>query len=248
MGITKAGEGWRVFAAKMSGVQGGYAKALFAQEQRGPGFGVIGAGERDFSKDVQQGRAALLNPTAGIADAATKQYMIEKMGQQFGMDSETTQVFQKLSAGAISDAEAATSLEEIHKATKEANLSQKGMFDILRGILVGLIAKPLAGMYSYFVGGDSELMGKVAAMDYPSGDVPSMVRAGGIMRAMGGEVIGKPAVVGPLHGSQQAGGGGSASVTINMNIDENNLRNQFRQAENKAVAFVLKQQRANYVG
>jgi uncharacterized protein YfiM (DUF2279 family) len=148
IGISKASEGWKVFMAKQSGVQGGYAESLYSAEQRGQDFSVTKAGKFDAKKMIEMAQNAILKPTAGM-QGANRQYMVEKMGKQFGMDEETTQVFQKLAAGAISQDEAAGSLQDLHEAAAKNAMDAKGMFDIIRNILMGMIAKPIIAIWAW---------------------------------------------------------------------------------------------------
>ncbi len=148
MGISKASEGWQVFMAKMSGVQGGYGTALFAAQQR-QGLMLPGSGDFNAQRMIQMAGGALNKATAGVGDPRMKQILTERFGQKLGMDPRTTQVFQQLSSGAISQEDAAANLEELHEEAMEANLDAKGMFDILRDVLMGLIAKPIIAIYGF---------------------------------------------------------------------------------------------------
>jgi hypothetical protein len=260
LGISKASEGWQVFMAKMSGVAGGYAQSLFAAQQRGPGGSVTQAGKFDAMKMIQQARGAILQPTAGIGDAATRQLMVERMGQQFGMDTETTQVFQQLSAGTISQEEAATTLTQLHEAAKKNNLDSKGMFDIIRGILVGVIAKPIVMIYEMlqnFLGsketGDSSIMKTLDSLQAGGNATGGIIKSGGMIRvhaqeAIVGNKIYPAAQVSPLPAGGIGGGGGNLNLSFNLQISEENLKSQFREMENRTLGYLKQQQRGNFVG
>lgn len=247
MGITKAGEGWQVFMARMSGVQGGYAATLFKAQQRGPNGQLAKAGEMDPAKYVQMARNMLLKPTAGIADQSTRQLMIEKLGSQMGMDTETTQVFQKMSAGKMGAGEAGTTLKKLWDESKKQNMSTKGMFDIIKNILTNLIALPVLGMYSImkatagiFGAGDSKesldstieqaLSGETHARGAKRVTQAGMVRVGaGEGLGVGGNAItpvGKMAKTTPY-----SGGGGGLSINLNGNfqVDPSNLAKVHKQ-------------------
>lgn len=255
-GISKAGEGWQVFMAKMAGSQGGYAQSLFAAQQRGPGGALAKPGQMDPMKMIEMARTAILKPTQGIGDQATRQLMIERMGGQFGMDTETTQVFQKLSAGTINQEQAAVSLKSLQEAAKKNNMDAKGMFDIIRGILTGLIAKPIIMIYRLLskwtgMGGGTELnkmdqaLGKGAAGG-------ALIKQGGMLRVHANEVVAGGRVVPAAQvrqlGATGGGGGEGTSITVNVNMDANSLHKAFQEAENKTVVMLRKQHKAAFGG
>jgi hypothetical protein len=259
MGISKAGEGWKVFMAKMSGVQGGYAQSLFAAEQRGAGFDLTKAGKQDVGKMIAMARAAILQPTAGIGDTATRRLMIERMGSQFGMDAETTQVFQKLSEGAISQEQAAGSIEKLREAAQKYNLDSKGMFDIIRNILTGLIAKPIIMIYrilSNWKGSaaDKKMAGDMDKAINKGAAGGAYIKSGGMLRVHANEVVGGGMVVPAAQtrslttADLRRGGQGSFNINVNVNMDGNTLHKAFQEAESKTVAMIRKQQKANFGG
>jgi hypothetical protein len=255
MGITKASEGWQVFMAKQAGGSGGYAQSLFQAQQRGPGGAVTGAGKFDAMKMIQMARGAIMQPTAGIGDAATKQLMVERMGKQFGMDEETTQVFQKLSAGTISQDEAAMSLKSLHDAATKNNLDSKGMFDIIKGILIGIIAKPIVMIYqllqSWLPGQEDSSIGE-ALDDASTGHATgAIIKSGGMMRVHAEEAVANGKVY-PAAKTQpfknDISNGGNLNLSFNMQISEENLSRSFRDMENKTLGYLKKQQQGNFVG
>jgi len=267
LGITKASEGWQVFMARMSGMQGGYAQTLFKQQQRGPGGALPKAGEMDPMQYVKAAKNMLLKPTAGIADQSTRQLMIERLGSQMGMDAETTQIFQKMASGNIGTEEAGADMEKLWKEAKEANMSQKGMFDIIKNILMGLIAKPILWIYELMqkIFGSidegaaderiAEIMGGPESNDVARGSTPRYVQNAGMMRVHADEIIGgkralenaKTTPYAPGAGMASGGGGGN-NFNFTMQIDANSLSRSFKQMESMTYRAIVDQQRRNYVG
>ena len=262
MGITKASEGWQVFMGRMSGMQGGYAQTLFKMQQRGPGGQLAKAGEMDPTKYVAAAKNMLLKPTAGISDQATRQLMIERLGSQLGMDSETTQIFQKMSAGKMSTSQAGADMKKLWEEAKESNMSQKGMFDIIKNILMGLIAKPILWIYEilqkWFGSIDEgaadvrikELSG-MESNDVARGPVPRYVTNAGMMRVHADEIVGgkraiENAKTQPYNQGNTSTGGNNFS--FNMQIDANSLTRSFEEMKRLTYGALMNQQTKNYVG
>lgn len=264
LGITRASEGWQVFMSKMSGNSGGFAQALFGQQQRGANFALPGAGEFDATKTINSFKGMLSKTTGGIADPATRQLMVEKMGQQVGMDTQTTQVFQKLMSGGMDEKMAKKDLEKIHKAAIDNNMSTKGMFDILKEVLVGMIAKPIIGIWKLISKwrGDaksSEQADKLSeklnkqpgeAAGSEVGKIGSKaigadVTRSGLMMVHAGNTI-VPAAKSTAYKEGVKSGSGGVSVTFNMQIDEKTLHKKFMQMEQQTLELLHKQQKSNF--
>jgi hypothetical protein len=266
LGITKASEGWQVFMGKLSGMSGGYAQTLFQMQQRGSDFALPGAGKFDAGKTIQSFRGMLNATTGGISDPMTKQLMIEKMGQQVGMDTQTTQVFQRLMSGGMDEGAAKSDLEKIHKAAVDNNLSTKGMFDILKEILVGMIAKPILFIWKLLsrwsgksTKQDDERMRKAEAAlnktDQPEQStsgirhsaIGSDVTRSGLMMVHAGNQVVPMAKAQPFKDRMRAGGGGAGmNVSFNVMIDEKSLHKKFMQMEQQTLDLLHKQQKGNF--
>jgi hypothetical protein len=264
LGITKASEGWQVFMGKLSGMSGGYAQTLFQMQQRGSDFALPGAGKFDAGKTIQSFRGMLNATTGGISDPMTKQLMIEKMGQQVGMDTQTTQVFQRLMSGGMDEGAAKSDLEKIHKAAIDNNMSTKGMFDMLKEILVGMIAKPILFIWKLLArwkGTDKE---KEAAkkmgdafdkVDQPQektsgirhSAIGSDVTRSGLMMVHAGNQVVPMAKAQPFKDRMRAGGaGGGVNLSFNVMIDEKSLHKKFMQMEQQTLDLLHKQQKGNF--
>ncbi len=267
LGITKASEGWQVFMAKMSGVGGGFAQTLFSAQQRKADFTLPGANDFDPAKTIDMFKNTLSRTTGGIADPATRQFMVETMGKQVGMDTSTTQVFQKLMSGNLSKSQATSDLKKLHQAAIENNMSSKGMFDILRNILVGMIAKPIVYIWKLLaktdadrkkagamasnlekaegntraaIGGDRDEFGVLK-----KSAVGSDVTRSGMMMVHAGNRIAPVAQRKP-YGSTPGGGQNGVQINMNFNIDEKSLHKQFQAAEKQTLHYIRKQQKANF--
>ena len=258
MGATKsASEGWQVLIGKMNGMGGGYAQTLFGMQQRGAGMKMPGQNEFNGKQFIDQMGKTILKMTAGIGDMATKQLMTEKIGGQMGLDAKTVEVLQELQSGGMSAEEAGVKMDQVHEAMKKNNLDSKGMFEILKTILVGLIAKPIVMIY------DVVRRWSGSKADPGMANVRknlSKIESGanGLELTTGGLVMGhaKEAMVNgrlvpvaatrPLNRDNMGGGNGSNTFTFNMNIDEQNLKQQFRKMENKTITLLKKQQAANF--
>lgn len=267
LGITKASEGWQVFMAKMSGVGGGFAQTLFSAQQRKADFTLPGANDFDPAKTIDMFKNTLSRTTGGIADPATRQFMVETMGKQVGMDTSTTQVFQKLMSGNLSKSQATSDLKKLHQAAIENNMSSKGMFDILRNILVGMIAKPIVYIWKLLAktDADKKRAGAMASkLDKAEGGtrsaigsdrdefgvlkksaVGSDVTRSGMMMVHAGNRIAPVAQRKP-YGSTPGGGEGGVQINMNFNIDEKSLHKQFQAAEKQTLHYIRKQQKANF--
>jgi hypothetical protein len=259
MGVTRASEGWQVFMAKMAGVQGGYTSALFSAQQRGAGGMMPGGGEFDITKTFEMMKSALFKPTSGLS-GDVKQLMIERMGSQYGMDPRTTQVFQKLATGGLSEGGAFKQFKDLQKAAKEQQMSTKGMFDIIKNILVGIIGKAVVAIWqllakSPFMGGGvkgpsskqlammNKLSGKEEPTNMKEGAIGATIKRSGLMMvhanevAYGGKVY-PVAKTEPFRGG--AGNGSNINISMNMNIDEKTLSTAFRNAEKDTLRKIKK--------
>lgn len=270
LGITKASEGWQVFMGKLSGMSGGYAQTLFTMQQRGADSALPGAGKFDAGKTIQSFRSMLNATTGGISDPMTKQLMIEKMGQQVGMDTQTTQVFQRLMSGGMDEGAAKSDLEKIHKAAVDNNLTTKGMFDILREILVGMIAKPIIGIWRFLsrfsssqatpeekarmeklgktveqAGGATEKSEESSGLRHSA--IGSDVTRSGMMMVHAGNQVVPMAKAQPFKDRMRSGGGGGGvNLSFNVMIDEKSLHKKFMQMEQQTLDLLHKQQQGNF--
>ncbi len=271
MNISKAAEGWQVFMAKMAGAQGGYASALFSAQQRTAGGMLPEQGKFDINKSFDMLRSALLNPTKGIADPQMRQLMIEKIGTQYGLDARMVQVFQKMQSGQIGEGAARVSMKQMFDQARSTQIDQKGMFEIIRNILVGLIAKPIIGMYGLmqkmFLTNDEEKQnladvraglsrateksGATTVADYnanaPRSALGSDVMKSGIMMVHAGNQI-VPVAQRRAYGSSANGGDSNSNInfSINLTVDPKNLHKKFVEMEREVISLLNKQQRANF--
>jgi len=254
LGITKASEGWQVFMGKMNGAQGGYAKTLFSQQQRGADFKLPGKGGFDPMKTIQSFQSMIGKTTGGIGDANTRQLFTEKMGAQVGMDTETTQVMQKIQSGAMTQKAGAVELKKLHEAAVKNNMSSKGMFDILREILMGMIAKPILAIWKLLakfplMGGasdeDREHMDKMSEKidTPPASAIGSDVTKSGLMMVHAGNKVSPAAKRTAYSGG---GGGGGVNLSFNISIDEKSLHKKFMEMEKNTLEVIQKQQSANF--
>ena len=155
LGLSKATEGWKVLMGQMGGIGGGFLNTLFKMQQRGTDLMNPKANSYNPMQDIQMFQATT-SKLAASPDPRMRQLLTEKIGGQMGMDSSTVQVMQNLNSGKISQSKALVEMKKLHEAAKENNMSSKGMFDIIRNILVGMIAYPLMGIWKYFASGKEE--------------------------------------------------------------------------------------------
>jgi len=256
--VNATSEGWKVLIAQQSGMGGGgFAQTLFGMQQRQGNMRMPGADQFDASTFLKQMGGTLQKLTGGIGDSATRQYMTEKIAGGMGLDERSTQVLQELQNGTISAEEAEVSMNEINAAAKKQNLDSHSMFDIIKTILVGMIAKPIVMIYdaitSWFGYAQDPGMAKAKeSMDKISSG------ANGLELLTGGLVMGhaKEQMVGgklmpvantrPLDRGAGGGGGGNNQFSFNITVDENNLRRQFKEMENKTVGLMKRQQAGNF--
>jgi len=258
LNVSKAGEGWQVFMAKMSGVQGGYVNSLFTAQQRGAGGLMPEEGKYDPMKAFNMMKGALFTPTAGLT-GGNRQLMIERLGKQYGMDERTTQVFQKLSRGGISGAGAFKEIEKLKEQAKANNISAKGMFDIIKGILTGMIAKPLFMILNFLArrwGGSQEdrqtsedflsKLNEKKSHGYRTQAIGGVANTSGFAEIMQGETITPPTMarMSPLkNGNQQAS---NINVNLSLNIDTKQIDKSFDDAKKFVIKEIYKQQQRNF--
>lgn len=150
--LSNASEGWKVLMGKFSGMGGDFLDTLYRVQQRGEDMMNPKADTYNAQKDI-----AMFNQMAGkiagrTPDKRMGQFLTEKMGEGMGLDRQTVQVMQKMRSGAISQDQGLADMKAIRDATKEQNMSSKSMFDILRQILLGMIAKPIIGIWKLVAG------------------------------------------------------------------------------------------------
>jgi len=184
LGLSKAGEGWQSFMGQMSGLGGDFLTNLFRSQQRGPDMmnHASGAGSVDpiknlemFQRTMQQTAGKSVNPMQG-------QLIAEHMAAAMGIDRQTADIMLKMNPKEMRGAKGQEELKKIQQAAEDNNMSSKGMFDILRAILIGLIAKPLMWIWKHFASGDgdesqnqlSDSMDKLNAADKSAGGSGAM--------------------------------------------------------------------------
>jgi len=254
--VNATSDGWKVLIGQQSGMGGGFAETLFGMQQRGANMKMPGAGGFDAATFVKQMGGAIQKLTGGIG-GASGQYVTEQVTKSMGLDAQSTAVLQELQNGTISQEEAEVSMNKIADAAKEAAKDSKGMFEILKTILIGMIAKPIIMIYDAItqmlgIAQDPSMAGAKDAMNKMSSG------ANGLELLTGGMVMGhaKEQMVGgkllpvastrPLNRDAASGGGGSNQFSFNINIDEGNISRQFKEMENKTVRLMKKQQAGNF--
>lgn len=156
LGLSKASEGWQVLMGKMSGMSGGFLQTLFTTQQRGANMMNPQANEYDPMKNIAMFKSMISKTANRAPDPRMRQFLTEKMGGQMGMDTGTVQVMQQMMSGKMSQNKAVIEMKKLHEAAKENNMSSKGMFDILRNILIGMIAKPLMYIWKWTAKGSDK--------------------------------------------------------------------------------------------
>jgi len=257
--VNATSEGWKVLIGQTMGIGGGggFSQTLFGMQQRGPGMKMPGSDKFDATTFLKQVGGAISKITSGVGDAANRQYLTEKIAGGMGLDERSTQVLQQLQAGKISAEEAAVSMEEIDRAAKKQNLDSHSMFDIIKTILVGMIAKPIVMIYDFLtrwlpgVKADPGMASVKKNMDKISSGANGLeLITGGLVMGHAKEQMigGKLMPVASTRPLNRDGSGGSSNnqFAFNVTIDESNIRKQFRDMENKTVTLLKKQQAANF--
>jgi len=185
------------------------------------------------------------------------------------LDNGTVQVLQNMKTGKKGENDAAKQMKAMHDAAMQNNLDSKGMFDILRNILLGMIAKPIILIWKLIAswrhdtqsGLEANKMSKNLdkAIKGSNAAGPQDRDANGLLR--GGHAIGADVTrsglmmvhagnrIMPVASSKPYGGsnaGGGMNLTFNMNISEQNISKQFRDMERKTLDLIHRQQRANF--
>jgi len=226
MGIAKASDGAKVFMAKLSGAQGGYYSSLFEAEQR-KGGELPGAEGFDADKMIQMATATFQKVGGSISDPNQRRGMMENIAKnKMGMSKEVFQVMNQIMEGQIGVAAGKDQLDKIHEQAKETNMTSKGMFDILKDILIGMIAKPIVGIYSWLMSSPwskatpaeklkaQEMADAVAGKGNRGAGGASGVDAA--TRSMSGSI--NKAGIAVQGAGGKAGAGGSLNVTNNFDL------------------------------
>jgi hypothetical protein len=176
LGISKASEGALVMMGKMNGMTGSFAKILFEVQGRDPKTGAITQNSKsafdNFSK-MSTEMDAITTRMGG--DQQTKTMMrMKMMKDMFHFDDKGASAAIKLwqdykaSDGKLSKGNIGASFDKMREAAQEEQMNSKGMFDIIRELLMGFIAKPIIAIWKLIAHWQNDSAGEGRANEISS--------------------------------------------------------------------------------
>ena len=174
IGISSASDGMLVMLGKMGGMSGTFSQVWEKMKGINPTTGYIEKGAQPIQQNLMM-FGSLMDKISTMAGGGSQgRYTADTFAQKnFGMDINTTQAARDLYAkmknaapGSMDQKQAQKKFEDMLATAKKTQLDSKGMFEILKNILVGLIAKPIIAIWGIATkfGGD-----KAAQQRYATG-------------------------------------------------------------------------------